>query len=112
LEIALQNHISTKPHVSANGNDEDGEPEFIWVTLAIAQRLMLARFPNSPREPYWMPTKVFHPCPTCKFPVAVIRLGLEVKLVDCVENEFSRRWWNRWECDVINSHSCGLGGRQ
>jgi hypothetical protein len=26
-----------------------------------------------------------------------------------VENQFSPRYWNRWECDVANPHTCGLG---
>lgn len=108
----MQNHISTKPHVSANVAAEEREPEIISVTMAIAQRLMLARFPQDPREPYLMQVKAVYPCPRCQHPVATIRLDREVKIVDCVENEFSPRWWNRWECDVINHHSCSFGGRQ
>jgi hypothetical protein len=98
--------------VSANGEEDNHEPEDIFITMAIGQRLALARFPSDPREPYWMPIAAVYPCSQCKHPVATIRLDREVKIVDCVENQFSPRYWNRWECDVINSHSCGLGGRQ
>jgi hypothetical protein len=108
----VQNHNNTSPHVSANVAEDDHEPEDIFVTIAIAQRLMLARFPQDPRHPYWMSVKAVHPCPRCKHPVATIRLECEVKVVDCVENQFNPRYWNRWECDVINSHFCGSGGRQ
>jgi hypothetical protein len=104
--------INTRlPRVS-NGNDEETrEPENIFVTMAIGLRLELAKFPQDSRAPFWVPVRAVYPCPRCNHPIATIRLGREVKTVDCVENPFSPLP-NKWECDVVNDHACGLGGLQ
>jgi hypothetical protein len=50
--------------------------------------------------------KVF-PCAGCGAPVALVRLGREAKLLDAWENQFSPRYWNRWETDpVLSDHHC------
>jgi hypothetical protein len=96
----------------STGNDEEvREPENIYLSAAIAHRLMLARFSHNP-EPYWMSVRGVYPCEKCKYPVATIQLGREIKVVDCVENPFVPFYWQRWECDVIGVHVCLLGGLQ
>lgn len=102
---------TTDPSPSSDFFLEDREPENIFITMGMGLRLELAKYPNDPRDPYWMPIHDVYPCPRCKHPVATIRLEREVKVVDCVENSFSPHR-NKWECDVIGTHCCASGGLQ
>jgi hypothetical protein len=104
---------NTKSRATSSGSEETfREPENIYLSAAIAQRLMLAKFSDKPQEPFWMLVHGVYPCERCKYPVATIQLGREIKVVDCVENQFAPFYWQRWECDVIGMHVCLLGGLQ
>jgi hypothetical protein len=113
LEIVLRIQNNTASRSLSTGSDEEThEAENIFVSDAIRHRQMLAKFSDKTPEPFWMPVKGVYPCPTCRYPIATIRLGSETKIVDCVENQFAPFYWQRWECDVIGAHVCLLGGLQ
>jgi hypothetical protein len=113
LEIVLRIQSNTTSRSLSTGSDEENrEPENIFLSEAIRHRQMLAQFSDKTPEPFWMPVKGVYPCPKCKHPVATIQLGREIKVVDCAENPFAPFYWQRWECDVIGTHACLPGGLQ
>ncbi len=86
---------------------EGREPENIPLTCAIRHRQMMARFPNAALDLVPVSVKQVFPCERCRAPVALVRLGHEVKLLDAFENRFQPRWWAPWEADpVIGDHHC------
>ena len=105
-------HSTSSRHVATNSEEENPQPENIFLSDAIRHRLMLAQFSDKPPEPYWMPVRSVYPCPKCKHPVATIQLGRELKVVDCVENRFTSFYRQRWDGDVVGTHSCLAGGLQ
>jgi hypothetical protein len=108
LEIVVRIKNNTTSRSLSTGNDkENREPENILITMAIGQRMELARFPNANLDLWPVPVKRVFPCEHCGAPVVLVRLGRELKLLDAFENPYSPRYWCRWEADpVIGDHHC------
>jgi hypothetical protein len=95
--------------------DDSGElstAEEIPLDFRLKNLLELASFPSAKLEELVRVRNVW-PCETCLAPIARVRLGHEVRTVDCFLDEFhSREFAPGWDANILQEHRCSAGSQQ
>jgi hypothetical protein len=89
--------------------DDSGElstAEEIPLDFRLKNLVELSNFPSAKLEELVRVRNVW-PCETCLAPVARVRLGHEVRTVDCFRDALhSREFAPGWEANVLSEHVC------
>jgi hypothetical protein len=87
-------------------SDQDSSIEEIPVDSRLKWLLELSIFPQAQLE-YPAAIHNVHPCPWCGEPVARVRLGHELRIVDAIFDRANSEPFNRrWTANVLAEHAC------
>jgi hypothetical protein len=84
------------------------EPEEIAVNWRVRDLVELSKFPQAQLE-YFTPIHCVYPCAECGEPVALVKLGHEIRSVDCFRDDLRSIHQPAWNANILSEHRCAGG---